>query len=185
MKNRLFIVLIVLLAAATSYAGEVAGVTLPDSVTVEGKTLQLNGIGLRTKAIFKVYVAGLYVEKVSRDPGSLVSSDEVKRVEMVLKRGLGKGKIAEAIDEGFEKNSKAQLPALQKRLNQFTAAIPDLKEGDHLVITYVPDKGTTLSDGKRELARIEGKDFAQALFSVWLGPDPVDEALKKAMIGGS
>ena len=43
-------------------AAELAGVTMPDTDTVEGKTLKLNGLGLRKKMVFKVYVAGLYLE---------------------------------------------------------------------------------------------------------------------------
>jgi hypothetical protein len=31
---------------------------------------------------------------------------------------------------------------------------------------------------------IEGKDFADALFSVWLGPEPVQADLKTALLGG-
>ena len=30
---------------------------------------------------------------------------------------------------------------------------------------------------------IEGKDFSDALFSVWLGSNPVDAGLKKALLG--
>jgi hypothetical protein len=30
---------------------------------------------------------------------------------------------------------------------------------------------------------VEGKDFADALFSVWLGQSPVDESLKNGMLG--
>ena len=115
MKTR--IVLAVLLCfglAAAARARQIGGVDVPDTVTVEGKTLKLNGGGVRTKAIFKVYVAGLYLETPGRDAASLVSTDQVKRMTLVLLRGLDKGKITEAITEGFEKNSKAQLPALRR-----------------------------------------------------------------------
>jgi hypothetical protein len=46
MKHRTLISLLVLLCtAAVSSAVEVAGVTLPPTVTIEGKTLHLNGAG--------------------------------------------------------------------------------------------------------------------------------------------
>jgi len=61
--------------------------------------------------------------------------------------------------------------------------IPDAKKGSTIVITYVPGSGTMLSTaGERSI--IPGKDFADALFSVWLGPSPVDDGLKKGLLGG-
>jgi chalcone isomerase-like protein len=162
---------------------EVAGVKFPDTVSVEGKALKLNGAGLRTKAIFKVYAAGLYVETPSQDAAQVISSDQIKRVRMYMLRDLEKKKITEAITEGMERNNKAAMPSLKARLDTVNAAIPDLKKGDELMITYVPGKGTLVqSKGGQELS-VEGKDFADALFSVWLGKDPVDDDLKDGMLG--
>lgn len=184
MNKRILVTLVTLLVFTLPLlAGEVAGVKMADKASVEGKNLTLNGMGLRTKAIFKVYVAGLYAEKTSKDAGAIISSDQIKRVEMAMLRDLGKGKIVEAVEEGFEKNNKAQMPALKDRLAKFVAQIPDLKEGERLVITYVPGKGTSLSAKGREAITIPGKDFADALFSVWLGKFPVDEKLKSGMLG--
>jgi hypothetical protein len=178
------IALACLLTAAPALAKDLAGVKMPETQTLEGKELKLNGMGLRTKMIFKVYVAGLYVETPSKKAEDIISSDQIKRVDMHMLRDLGKGKIVEAIEAGFEKNAKDTLPALKDRLAKFTAQIPDLKEGQVLTIAYVPGKGTQISGaGKSELV-IEGKDFADAMFSVWLGKNPVDDDLKKGMLGG-
>ena len=147
------------LLASPALARELNGVKMPDTVTVEGKSLALNGMGLRRKFVFKVYVAGLYVEHPSQDAVALVASEQVKRVQMSMLRTLGKEKIVEAIKDGFERNAKAQLPALQERLEKFTARIPDAKEGDQLIITYVPGKGTVV-EGKGEEVVVPGKDFA-------------------------
>jgi hypothetical protein len=163
-------------------AKEIAGVKLDDKITIEGKSLSLNGGGVRTKFMVKVYVAGLYVETVSRDANQLITSDQTKQVRIVMSRDIGKGKMTEAVEEGFEKNAKAQLPALRARLDQFKSAIPDLKENDQLLITYVPGKGTIVRSTLGEKV-IPGKDFADALFAVWLGKSPADEALKKGMVG--
>ena len=51
------------------------------------------------------------------------------------------------------------------------------------LFTYVPGRGTTVVVGEAEArTRIEGKDFADALFRVWLGEDPVDSDLKDKML---
>ena len=165
-------------------AGEVAGVTLPDTATVEGKTLKLNGMGLRTKVVFKVYVAGLYLETPSKDGGTVISSDQVKQMQLSLLRSLDHSKITEAITEGFEKNSNSQLAGLKSRLDRLNSMIPNVEKGDRIVLTYVPGKGTIVSAKNVERGVIEGKDFADALFSVWLGATPVQADLKKGLLGG-
>lgn len=73
------------------------------------------------------------------------------------------------------------MPALRARLTRFNQGIRDLKEGDRLTITYRPGEGTGLESKGGDRLVVEGKDFADALFSVWLGNHPVDAALQTAM----
>ena len=184
MKNAtLFAVVMAVVLALPATAKDVSGVKFPDTVTVEGKELKLNGVGLRKKVVFKVYAAALYVETTSQNAQQLVESDQVKRVRMSMLRDLDKKTITEAIVDGFKKNAGDKLPGLQQRLDTFTAAIPDLKKGDELVLTYVPGKGTTIESKGGQKISVEGKDFSDALFSVWLGKSPVDESLRDGMLG--
>jgi hypothetical protein len=172
-----------LAAAAIASAGELAGVKLPDTEVIEGKTLKLNGAGLRKKVVFKVYVAGLYLESPSKDAAGVVTSDQIKSIRLHILRSLEASKITEAITEGFERNSAAQMGALKVRLDRFNAMFPNVKEGDEIAMTYVPGKGTVVAAKGAEKGVVEGKDFADALFAVWLGANPVQEDLKKALLG--
>ena len=185
MKKRNWISGLLLLGlAAVASAGVVAGVTMTETMGVEGKNLKLNGMGLRTKVVFKVYVAGLYLETPSKDPAAILSSDQVKSIRLSIMRSLKGSQVSEAIEEGFEKNSKAQLPALKARLDELATMIPNVEKGDDILLTYAPGKGTVVTVKGAEKGVIEGKDFADALFSVWLGARPVQEDLKKALLGG-
>ena len=162
-------ILIAALVAAPAFAAEFEGVTSPDTVTVDGKTLQLNGMGLRQKFVFKVYVASLYVEHASKNAADIIKADEVRRVELKMLRDLDKKTIVEAINDGFEKNNSATaMAALKERLAKFSDKITDVKKGEALVIQYVPGKGTVVEGGKDSYVA-EGKDFADALFSVCTG----------------
>jgi hypothetical protein len=184
MKKRLSAAAAVFFGLATlASAGEVAGVRMPDTATVEGKNLKLNGMGLRTKVVFKVYVAGLYLENPSHESAAVISSDQVKRVELSILRKLAGSQVSEAIAEGFEKNSKAQMGALKARLERLESWIPDVDKGDSIVLTYVPGKGTIVSARLSEKGVIEGKDFSDALLSVWLGANPVQDDLKTKLLG--
>jgi len=185
MKTRIALaILSCVVGAAVALAGEAAGVKMPDTITVEGKTLKLNGIGLRKKMLFKVYVAGLYVENPSKNASTIIASDEVRSITLHVERSLSGHQIGEAISDGFWHNSKAQMGALSDRLQKLTGMFPAVVEGDQIVLTYVPGKGTSVTAKGQAKGVIEGKDFADALFSVWLGANPVQEDLKKALLGG-
>jgi Chalcone isomerase-like len=170
------------LLAVSALAGELKGQKMADAVEVDGKTLKLNGMGLRVKVIVSVYVAGLYLETPSKNAPAILKADEGRRVVLAMLRDLDQKTIVEAIRTGFDKNSAAQLPALKERLDTFCALIPSLKEGQTLTLSYTPGKGTSVV-GAGSATVIPGKDFADALFAVWLGTSPVDDGLKKGMLG--
>ena len=170
------------LFALPAAAKEREGVTAKPTIEASGKQLQLMGMGLRKKLWFKVYLASLYVETPAEDAAKVISSDQVKRVQMHMLRDLERGKIVEAVQEGFQKNSGPDLPKLKDRLDRFLKAVPDLKAGETIVITYAPAGGTVIKAGRGEEITLEGKDFADALFSVWLGRHPVDDELKSEML---
>jgi hypothetical protein len=163
-------------------AGELSGVTLPDTLKAGEKMLKLNGLGLRKKAMFKVYVGGLYLESPSKDAGAILASDQAKAIRMHFLRDLTKAQLVEAFQEGFEGNVKDRAPQ-KAAFDKMLALVPDVKEGNTLTFAYLPGKGTILSAGSRELGVFEGKGFADAVFAIWLGPKPPSEDLKKGLLG--
>lgn len=172
-----------LVLAGSALAADVDGVKLPDTLTVDGKTLKLNGAGVRKRAIFRVYVASLYVETPSKDAAVLVSSSQIKSMRLHMLRNVEGAKVSGAIAEGFELNSASAMPQLKARLDQLAKLIPNVKEGDEIALTWIPDKGTEVAVRGTAAGTIEGRDFADALFAVWLGPKPVQDDLKAALSG--
>jgi hypothetical protein len=171
------------MAARPLAARELAGVNLPDTLSAGDKTLKLNGLGLRKKAIFKVYVGGLYLEAPSKDAAAILAADAPKAVRMHFLRDLKKSQLTEAFSEGFEANAKQKAAAEKAALDRMLALVPAVKEGETLSFVYVPGKGTTLFSGDKALGTFEGKDFADVVFLLWLGPKPPSEDLKKGMLG--
>lgn len=173
-----------LLMASVVVGVELAGVTLPETVQVGSTTLKLNGAGIRKKVIIKVYVGGLYLQAQEADPAAIVGADEARRMVMhFVYKEVEAAKVTEAFREGFANNSAASLPALQARLDTFCALWPTMRAGDRAEMTYVPGTGTTLVINGKELGTTEGKDFADALFLVWLGARPADSGLKEGLLG--
>ena len=163
-------------------AGELSGVTLPDTLKAGEKTLKLNGLGLRKKAMFKVYVGGLYLESPSKDAGAILAADQAKAIRMHFLRDLTKAQLVEAFQEGFDANVKDRA-AQKAAFDRMLALVPDVKEGSTMTFMYLPGKGTTLSAGSNDLGVFEGKGFADAVFAIWLGPKPPSEDLKKGLLG--
>ncbi len=164
-------------------ARDVAGVQVPDSVTVGGKALLLNGAGLRSKLFIKVYVGALYLEQRSSDPAAIVAADAAWQVAMTFKRDVDKASVLGAFKDGFENNSKADAPKLVPALARIDAVMKDLKSGDVLVIAYAPGAGSTITAPGGGTVTIEGKPFADALLRNWLGEKPADGDLKSGMLG--
>jgi hypothetical protein len=176
--------LVMVVAAPMIWAGELAGVTMDDQVTISGKSLQLNGMGLRKKLWVKVYVAGLYLESKSDNAKQIVSSEQIKMVTMhFLTDRATKAKMDAAWREGFEANSPGAHAALKSRVETFIGFFGDMKEGDQIKMEMVPDEGTTVTLNGQEKGKIEGDDFAEALLLVWLGSAPPTEDLKEGMLG--
>ena len=184
------VALALLLAALPASPLEIAGVKVPDSIAVDGKTLVLNGAGLRTKSFLKVkvYVGALYLPQRSTDAAAVVALDAPKVIRMTLLRDVDRASMVGSFKDGIESNSPNQAAALAPKIKVVEAGFPpEFKEGQVLTVTYVPGQGTTVGvEGTQGIA-IEGKDFADALFRIWLGPKPTDgglEDLKEALLAG-
>lgn len=174
--------LVLTLAAAPAVAREVAGVTMPDTVEVAERTLRLNGAGLRTRFFFKVYVIGLYLPRPARTAQEVLDGERPQRVVLHVLRSLEGAEIADAIGDGFARNAGDDMPRLSGRLARLKAMFPAVEPGDRVELTVTADSTDVVVQGTPR-GSIEGADFGRALLAVWLGADPVDDALKRALLG--
>jgi hypothetical protein len=174
-----------LLRATPAYAKQCEGISLPEQLTIDGKKLLLNGMGVREATVFNVnvYVAGLYLENRSKDGEKVAASEELKRMQLVFVRDVSRADMAEAIGEGFKKTAGAALSKLEARIEKLKGLLPELKNGDRLSFTYQPGKGLEVASGKRA-GVLEGADFARCLWLIWLGAHPPNAGLKRGLLGG-
>jgi hypothetical protein len=181
MRKALVASALVCLLSIPLLAATLAGVTLPDTVTVGSQTLVLNGLGLRSKLIVKVYVGGLYLEKKTNDPAAIVQLDGPKRVVLQFIYGeVSREQMLEAFEDGF-KNNAPNAPKAE--VKQWLDAVETMKKGEQLTVTYVPGTGTTLTLRGKDKLTVPGLPFAQAVFAVWFGPKPPSSDLKNGMLG--
>ena len=172
-----------LVAVASVGAATLAGVDLPDTATVDGATLVLNGVGLREATILRVkaYVGGLYLETRTSDAETVIGSRQTKRVTMRFLRDIDRDPLASGWADELRKLGRS-APS-KDRIAQFTALISNVKQGDAMSFTWRPEKGIEIALNGQVRGSIPDDDFARALFTVWFGPKPGDQNLKRGMLG--
>ena len=165
-------------------AAEVAGVKVDDKARVGNTELALAGAGLRKRVFFNVYVIGLYVQDRKADP---VAQPGPKRVQIHMLRDVGAETFMEALAEGIKANhSEAEVKALEPRMKQLGATIAEVKEarkGMGIALDWNGKATQVLVDTKPVGQPIDGEDFYRALLKIWLGDKPVQDDLKKALLG--
>lgn len=172
----------ILALLATAHAATLAGVTLPDTATVAGKPLVLNGLGLREKYTIDVYVGGLYLPAPTHDGAAAIALDAPKRVVMhFVYRKVTRAQIVDTFLEGFGEHATGPHKA---HVDQLIAVVPDeIVSGEQIVFEYAPGVGTTMYAKGKALATVPGVDFMKLVFGVWLGAKPPSQALKAGMLG--
>jgi len=165
-------------------AGTLKGVTLPDTLTIDDQTLVLNGMALRKKVIFKVYVAGLYLPAKEKNSETILAADQIRCTVMHFLRSVNADKITEAWYDGLQANTPNHSPELKKQFDTLATLMEDLKDGDKLVFTYRPGMGTEVKVKGKIKGTLGDKAFADALFSCWIGKKPgPGEGFKKDLLG--
>jgi hypothetical protein len=177
--------LLALFLALPAGAGTLAGVTLPDKADANGKSLVLNGMGLRKKFVIKVYVGGLYLPQKEKSAARILGSDAPRRMVLSFIYDVSKDQMCEAWDEGLEANTPNASAEVQKNFKTLCTWMGGVGKGQQLVLTYVPGEGTHVEVGGKAKGTLPGKPTADAVLSTWIGQDPAPgEDFKKAVLGG-
>lgn len=176
------------LASFAALGAEVARVQVPDKTQVASRELVLNGAGLRKRFIFSVYVIGLYLPEKKSEPAAVLSLAGPKRVSIHMLRGVGADTFSDALVEGLKANhSEADYQALEPRvkaLSDIMAQVKEAKKGMNIALDWTGEATMVGIDGKPAGQPIPGEDFYRALLRIWLGEHPVQDDLKKDLLGG-
>jgi len=177
---------IALCLAGIGRGAEVGGVKLDEKATLAGQELSLNGAGLRTRLVFKVYVASLYLPQRAGD-AQAVLGQAPRRIQLNMLRGLSADQLVDAFNEGLDANNSASdLAAVKAQIDQLSGimrAFKEVKEKDVIALDFVDGTTRVVWNGETK-GTIVGAAFNQALTRIWLGDKPVQPDLKKALLGG-
>jgi hypothetical protein len=198
MKHVRRLLLASLIAAATAALAQpaasgsidVAGVRYAPTVSIGNALLRLNGAGVRYKAVFKVYTAGLYLGAKASTPDAVLAAAGVKRLHVVMLRDIDANELGKLFTDGMQRNATREefgksIPGTLKLAEVF-AAKKRLSAGDSFTVDFIPGIGTVISiNGKPAVDTIAEPVFFTALMKIWLGANPADWQLKEALLGQS
>ncbi|MFT3954734.1 MAG: chalcone isomerase family protein [Piscinibacter sp.] len=167
---------------------ELAGVKYEASAQVGNAKLLLNGAGIRYKAVFKVYTAGLYMGAKAATTDAVLAAPGPKRMHIVMLRDIDANELGKLFTRGMQDNSPreefSKSIAGTLRLSELFAAKKKLVAGDSFSVDFVPGQGTTvLINGKASIEPIKEPEFFTSLLRIWLGNNPADAQLKDALLG--
>jgi hypothetical protein len=182
--RKLILAVALTLAAVNAGAATVAGVKIDDTTTIGGQTLVLNGAALRKKLFIKVYVGALYLPAKQNNAAAILAADAPRQQVMQFIYEVDKGKMAEAWEEGLEDNTPNASAEVKTAFKTLSTWMEDMKEGQRIVLTYVPGTGTTVEVNGKNKGTLGGKAVADAILNTWLGPKPGPGAdFKKGVLG--
>jgi long-chain acyl-CoA synthetase len=186
MRRTFIATMLSLLLTLPALAVEVGGVKLDDRINLGGKELVLNGAGIRTKLMFKVYVAGLYLPAKAADLGGVLAGNP-RRVQLNLLRDLTADDLAGALADGIKETSSAEQAAAVKaqtdQLLSIMKSVGQAKTGDVVTMDFLNGE-TRIGFNGQSKGSIGGEPFNAALMRIWLADKPVQPDLRKAMLGG-
>lgn len=164
------------------------GISYVPSLQLQGKPLLLNGAGTRYKAVFKVYTAGLYLEKPARNLQEIAALPGPKRISVTMLRDIDSAELGKLFSRGMEDNMERSafsrlVPGVMRMSDIFTQH-KKLQTGENFTVDWIPGQGTLVSvKGQPQGEAFKEPEFFNALLGIWLGPQPADQQLKKVLLG--
>lgn len=178
-----FIFIMVLSGMAFAGSVNVYGTYFDKKLMVSESQLQLKGTALLRYLLFiEAYAGAFYL------PENIESDHALEAIprHLVLdyRVDIPANKFGEATTIKIKESvSKEVYDRLAPKINQLNQMYTDVNSGDRYALTYIPGKGTTLSYNTLPLGTIRGGEFSKALFSIWIGPNPIDEEFRDKLLG--
>jgi hypothetical protein len=189
LKQGLLALCALLLLATGAFAQvTVSGVKFDEAIDIRGSKAQLNGAGVRYKAVFKVYAAGLYLPKKAGTTEEVLAMPGAKRMSITMLRDIDSAELGKLFSRGMEDNMDRAafsklIPGVM-RMSQLFSDCKKLSAGDSFQIDWVPGTGTLISVKCASSSEpFKEPEFFNALLRIWLGPNPADWKLKDALLG--
>ncbi len=161
---------------------------LAAAFALPAQAAELNGSGIRKRLFFDVYSISLFLPAKTSSAQEAISASGAKRIEIRMLRDVGADQFTDALAEGIRANhSEVEAQRLEPQVKQLAGIMAeqkDARKGMQIALEWTGRDTRVAIDGKPAGQPIAGEEFYRALLRIWLGDRPVQEDLKKALLGG-
>lgn len=176
-------------AAGQAQAASLEGQRFDDTMVLSGRTLRLNGLGLRGVAWIKAFVAGLYLSAPSKDVAQILAMPGPKRLRLKIMLEAPSHELTKSLTSRIRKYEPAQAQAaMSERLTRLAGQIDSLgvlHVGDVLDLDFVPDSGVNLRLNDKPVGMpVAGDDLYRAVLKIFVGDHPADRRMKEGLLRG-
>jgi hypothetical protein len=185
----------ILLAAACAYlffsvsgtvhaaVTRVDGTAFSNTVTVNQTHLHLKGVALLRYMFFiDAYTGAFYLPETV--DGSRALEDIPKQLVLEYRVAISADDFARATEKKIRDSvSDDEFQRLLPKITALNRLYRDVVPNDRYALTYIPESGTVLTYNSRPLGTIEGHEFARAVFSIWIGANPIDKGFRDKLLG--
>lgn len=166
---------------------EIEGVQFEDTAVVGGQPLRINGTGLREVYIVKTWVAALYTPQAVQSGSALIAGTGARRIAITLLTEVSIDHVARGLLEAVRRNhDPILLAAIEPQIERFVTAMRSIgptEKGDTLTLDMARGATRVSFNGMAVGEPISGLLFRDALLRAFVGDQPVDEALKRGLLG--
>lgn len=135
------------------------------------------GRGVLSYAFWDVYKATLYAPDGKFDPRKPFALS-IEYFVSINGHDIANRSTQEMRKQGF--GDEVKLAAWNA---QMKAIFPDVRNGTVLSAVYIPGKNTVFFRGDTIIGSIEGDDFGQLFFGIWLDEKTSEPKLRRALLG--
>jgi hypothetical protein len=173
---------------APTSATTVEGIAFDREITLAGSTLKLNGAGIRSKFVFKVYTAGLYLPATAKTSADVYAAKGPKRMKVVFLRDTDASSFGKTMSDVMGDNLPREqfskcIPGLIK-LGEVFANKRKMAVNEGYTLDELPGEGTVVSINGQLVAKVSEPEFFTCLMYNYFGDKPADPKLKTALLGG-
>ena len=169
-----------LLAALAAACGTRVQASIPADVAAELPGARLAGSGRLTFLSFHVYDARLWVTDGFSAAEPLASP---LALEVEYARSLPGRRVAERSLEEMKRVPGMSDEQAQRWLAWMAETFPDVAPGDRLTGVLRPGESVRFLFNGRRRGELRDAEFARRFFSIWLGPQTSEPALRGQLLG--